>query len=131
MSISTYSYKEIQELIRQMLSIYDLVRLVDANECRELTFTPDGNIIPADSCYSVWDADQRCANCSSYKAFKSQTRVEKEEYFENKKYHILSEKIMRKSIWQQNLYSMWKHMTDNIICWQAPVALYLLMNIFL
>ena len=93
MSISTYSYKEIQELIRQMLSIYDLVRLVDANECRELTFTPDGNIIPADSCYSVWDADQRCANCSSYKAFKSQTRVEKEEYFENKKYHILSNPI--------------------------------------
>ena len=90
MKLSVYDPIEIKQLIDQMLGIYDLVRLVDPDECRVLELDEKGRYKPSKECYTVWSTKQRCANCSSYKACHSETRVEKNEYFQNKTFHILS-----------------------------------------
>ncbi len=90
MKISTYRYNEIKMLIDHMLTIYDLVRLVDPDECRELELRENGSLFPGKLCYRVWSTDKRCANCSSYKAGHSLTRIEKTEYFGGNTFHILS-----------------------------------------
>lgn len=90
MKQSVYRPSEIRGLMKQMLSIYDLVRLVDPNECQELHLNEDDVLRPQKGCYEVWSSDKRCANCSSFMAAQCTKRMEKTEYFDGKTFHILS-----------------------------------------
>lgn len=73
-----------------MSAIFDLVRLVNPDECEELEINEDGEIKPIKKCFKVWSTSSRCANCSSFKACRSKTRNEKYEYFNGNTYHIFS-----------------------------------------
>ena len=87
-----YNIKEMQQFLSMTGGLYDIVRLVDPVECREITIT-DGKVHINEGCYNVWDSGQRCINCSSYKACMGGQRREKEEFFADKVYHILSNPV--------------------------------------
>lgn len=91
MSVSRYSHRELKNLIDQMLTIYDMVRLVDPNECRIVHLNDEEEkVIPGEECYHVWDSNFRCSNCSSYRAEQSASRTEKYEVHKDSLYHVLS-----------------------------------------
>ena len=92
MDYSEYNVKEMEQFLKMTGDLYDVVRLVDPLECREITIK-DGQLSIANGCYNVWESSQRCKNCSSYKACVSGARREKEEYFENQVFHILSNPV--------------------------------------
>ncbi len=87
-----YNVKEMQQFLSMTNGLYDIVRLVDPVECRQITIE-DGSVRINEGCYNVWDSSQRCINCSSYKACMGGQRREKEEFFADKVYHILSNPV--------------------------------------
>ncbi len=87
--VSKYTIKEIKLLLSQMEKIYDKVRLVSPDDCKEINITLDGDIEYGRDCFLVWEANQRCANCGSYRACQSDQRLEKIEIFKNNTIHVL------------------------------------------
>ncbi len=89
MNIMYYEREELIALMKHMSGMYDLVRLVNPEECREWILDEQGNLVIGSPCYQVWNEKQRCANCGSYKACRSGKRIEKSEVFDGDTYHIL------------------------------------------
>ena len=85
-----YSYKDINSSMDSMRVMFDLVRLVDAQECREVSITENGDLSFGGDCYAVWNADHRCANCTSYQACHTHQKKNRVEYFDGKAYQIQS-----------------------------------------
>ena len=96
MKAGEYNVKEMKALIDSMSGMYDLVRVVDPIECRILELCDDGSISMQKSCYGIWDAGQKCANCSSAVAQKTGCNQEKKEYFKDNVYHIQSNPVKLK-----------------------------------
>ena len=87
-----YNMKEMEQFLKMTSGLYDIVRLVDPLECREMTIK-DGDLLIKNGCYNVWESSQRCKNCSSYKSCVTGLRKEKEEFFEDQVFHILSNPV--------------------------------------
>ena len=85
-----YTWKTINPALDTMRAMFDLVRLVDAEECREISVSEEGKLQFGKACYAVWDADHRCANCTSYQACHTHQRKDRIEFFHGKKYQIQS-----------------------------------------
>lgn len=66
--VKTCTLREIQEQMASLRKQYSLVRLVDPEECRELTVGDDGTLHFGKSCFGIWNGNARCANCISYRA---------------------------------------------------------------
>ena len=96
MKKAEYDVKEMKALLKSMSGMYDLVRAVDPIECRVLEFGDDGSISMQKSCYGIWNAEQKCANCSSAVACKTGCHQEKSELFKDKLYKIHSNPIKLK-----------------------------------
>ncbi len=92
MSGGKYNIRDLEQFLSLTKGLYDVVRIIDPLECREIVIEEDG-IHYKEGCYNVWDSGQRCRNCSSYKACMSGNRVEKEELFQDNVFHILSNPI--------------------------------------
>ncbi|MCR5451717.1 MAG: EAL domain-containing protein, partial [Lachnospiraceae bacterium] len=92
MIAAEYNLKEMESFLAMSRGLYDIVRLVDPMECREITIE-DGHLKFLDGCFNVWDSGKRCKTCSSFKACRSGSRIEKRELFENNVYNILSNPI--------------------------------------
>lgn len=87
-----YNLREMEDFLALAGGLYDIVRLVDPVECREITIK-DGHLEFLDGCYNVWESAQRCKNCSSFKACRSGERHEKQEFFDDNVYNILSNPV--------------------------------------
>ena len=85
-----YKWDEVHAALDGMRGMFDIVRLVDAEECREISVTDDGKLEFGSECYYVWNADHRCANCTSLQACRSHSRKIRTELFDGKDYHIQS-----------------------------------------
>lgn len=85
-----YTWKNVNPSLDTMRTMFDLVRLVDAEECREIQVNEQGMLQFGGACYAVWNADHRCANCTSFQACHTHSRKSRTEYFEGKKYQIQS-----------------------------------------
>lgn len=85
-----YDWKNINQSLDSMRVMFDLVRLVDAEECREINIDDKGELRFGKECYAVWNADHRCANCTSFQACHSGQRKNRVEYFNGKQYQIQS-----------------------------------------
>ena len=92
--VKTYSYKEINIAMDSMRVMFDIVRLVDAEECREVSVSAEGDLYFGKECYAVWNADHRCANCTSFQACHTQSKKTRVEYFNGKTFHIQSVPII-------------------------------------
>ena len=91
-----YTTEEMRALLAQADGMYDLARAVDPIECRILEFGSDGTISRKEKCYGIWNADQKCINCSSALACRTGCRQEKAESFNNQLYHIQSNPVRLK-----------------------------------
>ncbi len=85
-----YTWKDVNSSMDSMRVMFDLVRLVDAEECREVFVTDSGELTFGRECYAVWNSDHRCVNCTSYKACHTHQKKSRVEYFDGKSYQIQS-----------------------------------------
>ncbi len=88
--IRQYSVFEINNILDTLREHYDIVRLVDVEECRVLEVTPDGSIHYQENCFSIWGRSNRCANCSSMRACMTQCPTSKTEHIAREREKIRS-----------------------------------------
>lgn len=90
MNITTYTPSQILKFMASMQEMYTIVRLVDPEECRELSLDPDGATHFGDKCYKAWDAHARCANCVSFRSSHAQKTLTKTKILGGSVFHIIS-----------------------------------------
>lgn len=95
MKSTEYTIDEMRSLLDKMSGIYDLARVVDPIECRILNLK-DGKVSGSDSCYGIWNSENKCMNCSSALACRTGCHQEKTEHFDDKTFHIQSEPVKLK-----------------------------------
>lgn len=78
--LKEYSVTEINGVLDRLRGTYDLVQLVDVEECRVLEVQPDGSIRYGQECYRIWNRNMRCANCSGYQACMTHNAMDKVEH---------------------------------------------------
>ena len=78
--MNTYSVMEINGILEALKKQYDLVQLVDVEECRILEVQPGGQIHYGANCFQMWDRHIRCANCTSYRACMTHCPTDKTEH---------------------------------------------------
>ncbi len=92
MATAEYSIADMKHFMGMMEGMYDIVRLIDPIECKELEFD-ENHVIHSHPCYDVWNADHRCKDCSSYRACMTGSRLEKTELFRGTVFHIQSNPV--------------------------------------
>ncbi|MBE5860588.1 MAG: bifunctional diguanylate cyclase/phosphodiesterase [Butyrivibrio sp.] len=85
-----YTYKDINAAMDSIRVMFDMVRLVDVEECREVSITLDGELNFGRECYAIWASDHRCANCTSYQSCQTRTKKSRIEHFEGKCFQVQS-----------------------------------------
>ena len=90
MSVTHYTPAKLNEFIAGLQGLYDIVRVVDPYECRELLIGDNGLIEFGKSCFSVWGYVNRCENCTSYTACRTRERCCKEGILEGDVYNVQS-----------------------------------------
>ena len=88
--VVNYSYKNVNSSMDSMRVMFDIVRLVDPEECREIFISDEGNLEFGRECYAVWNADHRCANCTSFQSCHTHQKKSRLEYYDGKTYQIQS-----------------------------------------
>ena len=88
--IREYTIPEIRTEMEMLRRSYQVVRLVDAEECRTLDPDRDGHVLYGAECHSVWNSAERCTNCSSYQAAMTHTTRFKTEFFQGRQFDITS-----------------------------------------
>lgn len=88
-----YSVKTMKAYLNEMSRKYDLARLVDPIECRILELHDDGRISMNEACYGIWNAEQKCINCSSAIACRTGCHQEKAEHFQDHDYFVQSNPV--------------------------------------
>lgn len=91
-----YTVDEMRRFLDEMSGKYDLARVVDPIECRILDFQHDGRIGMNERCYGIWNAEQKCVNCSSALACRTGCRQEKAERFQDQVYFVQSSPVSLK-----------------------------------
>lgn len=87
--IDHYSVFEINDIMDSLRPHYDIVRLVDAEECRILDIS-DGTLRYGESCFAIWGRKNRCANCSSKRSCMTGCSVDKVEHLGHDRENIHS-----------------------------------------
>lgn len=88
-----FTVDELRSHLEQMSGTYDLARVVDPIECRIIELHDDGSISMNHKCYGIWNADQKCVNCSSSLACRTGCHQEKTEQFDNRIFDIQSDPV--------------------------------------
>ena len=88
-----YTAGEMKRFLEEMAGEYDLARVVDPIEGRILDIQEDGRINRDESCYCIWNAEQKCINCSSSIACRTGRPQEKTEHFQDKVFYIQSDPV--------------------------------------
>ena len=96
MKAAEYTMEEMEDYLKEMSEKYDLARVVDPIECRIINFRGDGRISRNESCYGIWNAEQKCINCSSAIAFRTGCHQEKAEHFRDKAFFVQSNPVALK-----------------------------------
>ena len=91
-----FTVEELKEYLREMSEKYALARVVDPIECRIIELKDDGRINMNESCYGIWNSEQRCINCSSAMACRTGCHQEKAEHFKDNYYFVQSNPVKLK-----------------------------------
>ena len=81
--LKQYSLHEIGAILESLRKSYDIVRIVDVEECRVIHIQPDGTVHHGNNCFGIWNRKVRCANCSSYRACLTCSELDKVERLGN------------------------------------------------
>ena len=96
MKAAEYTVDELKAFLKEMSGKYSLVRAVDPIECRVIELQDDGKINMNESCYGIWNAEQKCINCSSAMACRTGCHQEKAEHFKDHYYFVQSNPVKLK-----------------------------------
>ena len=91
-----YTVGELKEFLEEMSEKYALARVVDPIECRIIELQDDGRINMNESCYGIWNSEQKCVNCSSALACRTGCPQEKAEHFKDNYYFVQSNPVKLK-----------------------------------
>ena len=86
-------WKEVRKVMETSGTIFEKVRLVDPVKSREIRITPEGTLKEDTSCFSYLNADVKCSNCSSIRAYHEGQTVAKIENMQDGIYQVLSKPI--------------------------------------
>ena len=96
MKATEYTVAEMKALLAEMSKAHEIARVVDPIEGRILKFGDDGRINMDEPCYGIWNAGQKCINCSSAVACRTGCFQEKAERFRDQIYYIQSNPVTLK-----------------------------------
>lgn len=91
--ILQFKENEVEKEVARLTKEYDIVRLVDPEECHAFTIGEDNSYVYGPSCYSVWRSTNRCRNCTSLRALKTGMELRKTEVKDGDLYFITSRPI--------------------------------------
>ena len=75
-------------------NVFDVVRLVDVGHTCVLSVDEQGKVVDEDHpCYTVWNRENRCENCVSFKAFTQKTQLAKIEFMGEDAYQVISKYV--------------------------------------
>ena len=77
--LQEYTAKEINSVLDLLRKEYDIVRLVDVEECRIFEVNEDGSVHYKNECHEIWGRKERCRSCTSYRACKTHSCMDKVE----------------------------------------------------
>lgn len=84
-----YESDKIMSTLNKLAEIFDIIRLVNPEICRELFVDKDGGISYGENCYKDLNLCSQCENCSCLSALKAKERREKYELYNQKIYSFL------------------------------------------
>ena len=96
MNTTEYTVEELKAFLKEMSEKYALARVVDPIECRIIDLKDDGRISMNESCYGIWNSEQKCINCSSALACRTGCHQEKAEHFKDNYYFVQSNPVRLK-----------------------------------
>lgn len=86
--------QEAEEKIKYYKEIFDIVRLLKGEDVEKLFTQEQGDVsvspTEACSCYSFWEKNHPCENCSSIKALRQKTQKIKLEFLNTQVYQVIS-----------------------------------------
>ncbi|MDO5448013.1 MAG: hypothetical protein Q4F70_00190 [Clostridia bacterium] len=86
--------EDLYSTLKLLDALFFKARLVDVENSIEYNVTPEGKIVPTETCcFAVWGKDSPCTNCTSMQAFKSKSQLTKHESIGSVQFHILSKYI--------------------------------------
>ena len=81
-------------MMHMLKNVFDVVRLVDVGHTCVLNVDEQGKIVDEDHpCFAVWNRENRCENCVSYKAFTQKTQLAKIEFMGEDAYQVISKYV--------------------------------------
>ena len=81
-------------MMHMLKNVFDVVRLVDVGHTCVLSVDEQGKIVDEDHpCYAVWNRENRCENCVSFKAFTQKTQLAKIEFMGEDAYQVISKYV--------------------------------------
>ena len=81
-------------MMHMLKNVFDVVRLVDVGRTCVLNVDDQGKIVDEDHpCFAVWNRENRCENCVSYKAFTQKTQLAKIEFMDEDAYQVISKYV--------------------------------------
>ena len=81
-------------MMHMLKNVFDVVRLVDVGHTCVLNVDEQGKIVDEDHpCFAVWNRENRCENCVSYKAFTQKTQLAKIEFMDEDAYQVVSKYV--------------------------------------
>lgn len=90
----SYNLAQVEESIRSMSEIFDVVRLVDPIAMVVYTIEDGELCAEQNGCFHVWNKTGRCDNCISSKCFLANKRFSKFEFIDKDVYHVVAKPVV-------------------------------------
>lgn len=88
-----YTKRQMNEIIKNAVNLFDVVRLVDPLNMVVYAIEDGEFRVQKDSCYHVWNKQDRCENCISARCFMDKKRYSKFEFIDHDAYHVVAQVV--------------------------------------
>ncbi len=89
----SYQIEQIAQIIQQMSSLFDVVRLVDPIEMIVYAVQDGELVAQPGGCYHVWNKQDRCENCVSARCLMEGARYSKFEFIDQNIFHVVAQPV--------------------------------------
>lgn len=85
--------QDVGNILAELSKRYDLVRMVNPEECHTFRMNDEGKMTYGPACYSVWHSTNRCRDCTSLRALKTGVELHKTEIKDGDLYEVTSRPV--------------------------------------
>ncbi|MDD6381922.1 MAG: EAL domain-containing protein [Selenomonadaceae bacterium] len=85
--------QDVGDVLKELGKRYDMVRIVNPEECHTFRMNEDGHMVYGPDCYSVWHSTNRCRDCTSLRALKTGVELHKTEIKDGDLYEVTSRPV--------------------------------------